>query len=198
MHRALPRLAAAAVAAALLLGQPAGAGAAGPGLGPIDLGGVVPPPNGAAELCQSLPWACTAGAESAPVADLRRLAEKVNRRINRKPTISDRRLHGREEHWAPLTARGGDCEDFALTKMRDLIAAGVPGRQLRIATVLDRQRQPHAVLVLSHGGDDLVLDNLTNRVLSWADTGYIFLRMQDPDDKRLWRMVRGAGSLASL
>ena len=82
--------------------------------------------------------------------------------------------------------------------MRALLAAGVAARDLRIATVLDADRQPHAVLIVSVEHEDLVLDNLTDRILPWNATGYVFLRMQDREDGRLWRMVRGAHSLASL
>lgn len=170
-------------------------------IGPMELGRIVPPPSGAGVLCRDLPWACavTPDATRLAAADVLRLAEDVNRAINRRyAAVSDRRLFGREDHWAELGPRGGDCEDFALTKMRDLLAAGVASRDLRVATVLDTDRQPHAVLVVTVGQDELVLDNLTDRILPWNATGYVFLRMQDRDDGRLWRMVRGAHSLASL
>ena len=189
-----------AAAVALCL-APAAQGADRARLGPMEIGRVVPPPSGASALCSDLPWACTVAPASARLAgaDILRLAEQVNGAVNRRyAAISDRRRFGREDHWAELGPRGGDCEDFALTKMRHLLAAGIASRDLRVATVLDTNRQPHAVLVVTVGGDELVLDNLTDRILPWDATGYVFLRMQDREDGRLWRMVRGAHSLASL
>lgn len=169
------------------------------GTGSIEVGRIVPAPNGAATVCSDLPWACGAVPGRLGAAEVLRAAEAVNRAVNRRhAAISDRRRFGREDHWAELGPRGGDCEDFALTKMRELLRAGVGSRDLRVATVLDRDRQPHAVLVVTVGGAELVLDNLTDRILPWDATGYVFLRMQDRDDGRLWRMVRGAHSLASL
>lgn len=195
----LRRLCAAAAVALCLAPGAQGADRARTGM--MELGRVVPPPSGAGALCRDLPWACagTRAATSPAAADLLRLAEAINRATNRRyPTISDRRRFGREDHWAVLGPRGGDCEDFALTKMRALLAAGVAARDLRIATVLDADRQPHAVLIVSVEDEDLVLDNLTDRILPWNATGYVFLRMQDREDGRLWRIVRGAHSLASL
>lgn len=190
--------AAAALAVAVCL-APAARASGGFGTGPLELGRVVPAPAGAGSLCADLPWACARVAARIAGSDVLAAVETVNRAVNRRhPAISDRRRFGREDHWAELGPRGGDCEDFALTKMRELLRAGVASRDLRVATVLDHDRQPHAVLVVTAGGTDLVLDNLTDRILPWDATGYVFLRMQDRDDRRLWRIVRGAQSLASL
>jgi predicted transglutaminase-like cysteine proteinase len=114
----------------------------------------------------------------------------VNRQVR---PITDRRQYRRDEHWALPTSRGGDCEDFALLKKRELIALGVPADKLLIATVLDRKRQPHAVLVLSTLQGDYVLDNLTSRIKPWGQTGYSFLRMQDPRAPERWVAVLAGG-----
>lgn len=190
-----------AATAVMLCLAPGAQGADRARIGPMELGRVVPPPSGAGALCRELPWACDGTQATAPpaAAEVLRLAEGINRAINRRyAAMSDRRRFGREDHWAVLGPRGGDCEDFALSKMQALLAAGVAPRDLRVATVLDADRQPHAVLVVSVDDEDLVLDNLTDQILPWNATGYVFLRMQDRDDGRLWRIVRGAHSLASL
>ena len=50
--------------------------------------------------------------------------------------MDDQRHYGRAEYWNIPTDGYGDCEDYALTKRRDLIAAGFPAQALRIAVVL--------------------------------------------------------------
>ena len=77
-------------------------------------------------------------------------------------------------------------KDFALLKKRELIRAGIDPSKLLIATVLDRKRNAHAVLVYRSSQGDLVLDNLTNRIKPWSVTRYLFLRMQDPRQPRNW------------
>ncbi|WP_347310164.1 transglutaminase-like cysteine peptidase [Defluviimonas sp. SAOS-178_SWC] len=155
-------------------------------------------PNGVGDLCRRYDWACANPAGSRIAAgNVLALAKAVNAAVNAKVReVSDRRQYGREDVWALPTARGGDCEDFALAKKKQLIEAGVPPTSLLIATVLDRRRNPHAVLVLRTATGDYVLDNLTNRILPWQETGYSFLRMQNPKAPRLWDAILAGGIFA--
>ena len=157
-------------------------------------------PAGFAGVCDRYAWACATGGIDRVAADrISGIATSINLRVNRTyREISDARQYKRREFWALPTALGGDCEDFALMKKRELIRAGVAPDRLRIATVLDRQRNPHAVLVVRTEAGDLVLDNLTNRVLTWDDTGYTFLRIQDPQSRGGWSMVMAGGLFAEL
>lgn len=155
-------------------------------------------PAGAAGLCGRYPWACqTTQAATVRVSDNQlSYAVQLNRQINRSVTsISDQAQYGVLEHWALPTARGGDCEDFALLKKKRLIEAGLNPQMLLISTVLDLQRNAHAVLVLRTARGDFVLDNLRDEVLHWRQTGYTFLRMQDPADPRRWTAVIDGGIL---
>ncbi|WP_375689622.1 transglutaminase-like cysteine peptidase [Pseudooceanicola sp. LIPI14-2-Ac024] len=148
-------------------------------------------PQGARNLCSTIIWACSvsAGTPSIAQADISRI-HTLNRTVNRKVrSVSDASQFRVEEEWSLPTARGGDCEDFALLKKRELIRLGYPAQNLLIATVLDHRRRGHAVLVVRTEVGDMVLDNLTNRIKSWSDTGYIFLRMQDPRMPSKWVMV---------
>ncbi|MEL6518132.1 MAG: transglutaminase-like cysteine peptidase [Pseudomonadota bacterium] len=152
-------------------------------------------PIGFDGVCERYAWACENGTASVKsTADLMKLANRVNRSVNRQfDEIADETQYNRPEYWALPTAVGGDCEDFALLKRQELMALGVPGERLMIATVLDRQRQAHAVLVLRTNAGDMVLDNLTNRIVHWSATGYTFLRMQDPDAPSRWNAVFAGG-----
>ena len=158
--------------------------------------GAASAPPGASVICHAYDWACATGALGAAGADVLQIAVKVNSAANAaiRP-ISDQRQFSVAERWSLPTARGGDCEDYALFKKQQLVAAGVAPNRLLVAVVLDRKRQPHAVLVLRSDMGDFVLDNLTTRVLPWQKTGYAFLRMQDPRDPSRWvTVLEQAGS----
>ena len=74
-----------------------------------------------------------------------------------------------------------------------LIEAGLDPQSLLISTVLDRNRNAHAVLVMRTVQGDYILDNLRDEVKHWRQTGYTFLRMQDPADPRKWTAVIDGG-----
>lgn len=157
----------------------------------------VPPPPGAQSLCAMYDWACAKSNRMLLIGeDTMKTVRAINSRANRSiRPISDIAQYRIAERWALPTNRGGDCEDYALYKKRELIRAGIPAEQLLIAAVLDRKRQSHAVLVLRTGTQDLVLDNLTSRIVPWQKTGYTFLRLQDPRQPTRWVSVMAGGML---
>lgn len=152
-------------------------------------------PAGATDLCTTYQWACARADVAVQIsAEQLAFADALNRRINREVrSISDQTQYRRPEHWALPTKRGGDCEDFALIKKKKLIQAGVNPQHLLVATVLDRNRNPHAVLVIRTPQGDYVLDNLHDRILQWQSTGYTFLRMQNPANPVEWTAVLAGG-----
>ena len=152
-------------------------------------------PPGAAALCDTYAWACMRSGKQMLIGeDTLSVVRAINSRANRSiRPVTDVQQYRVAERWSLPTARGGDCEDYALYKKQALIKAGIPAEQLLIATVLDRKRQSHAVLVLRTGAQDLVLDNMTNRILSWEKTGYTFLRLQDPRQPARWVSVLAGG-----
>lgn len=159
-------------------------------------GAVQAPPKGAADLCVAYAWACKIDGKVSPVSAKSQMSivTMINREINATvPEISDLAQYGELERWALPTARGGDCEDIAMRKKHDLIEAGIAPQSLMLSTVLDRDLNAHAVLVFRGESGDLVLDNLTDRILPWAETGYSFLRMQDPASPDRWRAVLSGG-----
>lgn len=166
-----------------------------PGTMQIPIRNVVVAPPGASSICKSYDWACArTGQQRLLGEESMKLLRRVNAEANRSiRPVTDLKQYRLEERWALPTARGGDCEDYALYKKRELVRAGVPPEQLLIAAVLDRKRQFHAVLVVRTGGEDLVLDNLTNRIVPWHKTGYTFLRLQDPRMPSRWVSVYAGG-----
>lgn len=113
--------------------------------------------------------------------------QEINLVVNRaiKP-MDDQRHYGRAEYWTIPTDGFGDCEDYALTKRRDLIAAGFPAQALRMAVVLTGQGERHAVLTVVTDRGDFVLDNLTNTIRGWNDTDYQWIERQDPNKAWGW------------
>lgn len=154
-------------------------------------------PAGFHGICERYTWACAVRSSAErriADSDLRALADRVNRSVNRQVAeVSDQKQYRRSEVWALPTRRGGDCEDFALLKKRELIRHGVSPDRLLIATALTETREPHAVLILRTGQGDLVLDNRTDRMKPWRQTGYSFLRMQDPQAPERWQMIMAGG-----
>jgi predicted transglutaminase-like cysteine proteinase len=121
---------------------------------------------------------CLAGTEcqspaAADIADhLRELvalrsldqAEAVQRLVNARPYVEDRRQFGVGDLWqTPLDfwANGGDCEDYAIAKYLALRVLGFSDAQLRL-TILTRRsdHEVHAVLLVAVGADWYAADNL--------------------------------------
>jgi predicted transglutaminase-like cysteine proteinase len=166
-----------------------------PDAGLIPIRAAAGAPSGAAHLCTTYDWACARTGQRMLIGqNALEVISAINLRANRSiRSISDMQQYRVAERWALPTARGGDCEDYAIYKKAALIKAGFPPDQLLIATVLDRKRQSHAVLVVRTGTQDLILDNLTNRIVTWDKTGYTFLRLQDPQQPSRWVSVMAGG-----
>ncbi|MBS3651849.1 transglutaminase-like cysteine peptidase [Pseudaminobacter sp. 19-2017] len=117
---------------------------------------------------------------------LAKLTVSVNKAIQSKTDLA---VYGKEEFWTyPVDA--GDCEDYALAKRRVLLGAGIPASNL-LLTVLRRQTgEGHAVLTVRTDVGDVILDNLTDAVLNWDETGYIYLKRQAIDHTGRWVSIR--------
>ncbi|MDG2535996.1 transglutaminase-like cysteine peptidase [Sphingomonas sp. HITSZ_GF] len=89
--------------------------------------------------------------------------EAVHARVNRLPYVSDLANWGMADRWetpAEMFARGGDCEDYALTKYFALRDLGLSEGAMRVAIVWDNvDQEQHAVLFVEVDGQSWVLDN---------------------------------------
>ncbi len=150
------------------------------------------PPIGALNICQTYSWACSGRntGKSVELAELDRMNRWINDQIHQ---VDDHVQYGTPEKWTLPSKRGGDCEDIALLKKYELIRKGVAPNRLLIATALDRKLRPHAVLIVRLAHGDFVLDSAHSRILPWKETGYTFLRMQDPQNPRTWQAVLRGG-----
>lgn len=146
-------------------------------------------PAGAANLCAEYPWACDAAGSTSALqgAALFKLARSVNRDVNHRiKERGDRAQYGVAEKWT-LPVNAGDCEDFALLKMRLLIDKGVSPRDLRLAQVMKRNVPSHVVLLLRTGpSEEYVLDSLSSKVTRRSASNYVFLKQQNRADPAQW------------
>ena len=100
--------------------------------------------------------------------------------------MSDFDNYGKDEFWAYPDDGFGDCEDYVLEKRRRLIDSGVRVSTLLITVVRKSDGEGHAVLTMRTDKGDFVLDNLSDRVLLWTETGYRYLKRQATDNTGHW------------
>jgi len=98
------------------------------------------------------------------------MANQVNTKMNKVRYISDSQNWGKSDYWeTPIEflKRGGDCEDYAITKYVALRTLGVPEDRLRVAIVQDTYKNiPHAVLVVYTESGAYILDNQNPSLVS--------------------------------
>lgn len=116
----------------------------------------------------------------------------VNLSVNNavKP-MNDSEIYGKTEVWAYPVDGVGDCEDYVLEKQRELANLGVSMSNLLITVVRKPDGEGHAVLTLRTDAGDFVLDNLSDDVRGWKETGYRYLKRQSSSDTGRWVSVRG-------
>ena len=115
--------------------------------------------------------------------------EAVNREMNGHRYIVDEQNWGRTDYWASpgqFTRRDGDCEDFAIAKFLALRALGFANEDLRIVILQDLNlRLAHAVLVVYHQEEYLVLDNQIRTVVP-ADVVRHYRPIYSINETRWW------------
>ncbi len=115
--------------------------------------------------------------DARPLSHARKLFE-VNRYFNRWPYKFDQEIYGRSEFWASpieFMRRSGDCEDFAIAKYFALRQLGIRNDRMRIVIIWDDIRGlGHAVLAVYEKNDILILDSLSDVILShWKYKHYV-------------------------
>ena len=94
----------------------------------------------------------------------------VNDFFNRWPYKQDQELYGVSEYWATpkeFMTRSGDCEDYSIAKYFALRQLGFTKDEMRVVILMDEIRGiGHAVLAIYVEHDILILDSLSNLILS--------------------------------
>lgn len=140
------------------------------------------PPLAYQLFCLQNPSECKAGGSGEIAADSALMSKltRVNVAVNTSMTPRND-PHG--DVWT-VGASVGDCEDYALNKRHALVKLGVPASALRMAVVLTPSGDGHAVLIVHTVRGDYVLDNLTNAIRPFEQTGLHMVSMAgaNPDD----------------
>jgi predicted transglutaminase-like cysteine proteinase len=115
--------------------------------------------------------------------DLQRINLWVNTHV--KP-MTDMDHWGVVERWNYPDDGYGDCEDYALQKRKMLMQAGWPREALLMTVVRDQHGDGHAILTVKTDKGEFILDNQTDDILLWSDTGYRFVKRQSQSDPNVW------------
>lgn len=92
----------------------------------------------------------------------------------------------------------GDCEDYALTKRKHLLALGWSSKALRIAVARTPSGEGHAVLIARTSEGDLVLDSRTSRIKDWRSTDLSWVMFQSEHGSQQWvRLNTGRPTLTA-
>jgi len=169
---------------------------------PMLTGGLTSQPIGHYEFCRANPVECNIRLrDSGPErmsGSLWKQMVAVNVGVNAaiKP-VNDIDLFGKDEVWAyPVGA--GDCEDYVLEKRRDLMNQGLSLSNLLITVVRKPDGEGHAVLTVRTDKGDFVLDNLTDAIRQWHETGYRYLKRQASNHTGRWVTIRDSQPAAPL
>ena len=152
----------------------------------LSSGTEAPPLPAWVSFCERKPAECAVQADEpdlvALTAETAKLLARVNRSVNHSlAPITDPEHWGVADDWDLPRDGKGDCEDYQLLKRQMLVAAGLPRRALRMTVVLDAVRAGHAVLTVRTDQGDFILDNLTDDVLVWSDTHYVFVKRESTE-----------------
>lgn len=158
-------------------------------------GGVTSQPIGHYDFCKTNRAECAIRpADQAPVrmtgalwAQLARVNAAVNAAVQ---PMNDIDIYGKDEVWTYPAQGVGDCEDYVLEKRRRLHRLGVSLSNLLITVVRKPDGEGHAVLTVRTSNGDFILDNLTDKVRPWDETGYRFLKRQATDHTGRWVSIR--------
>ncbi|RWK01997.1 transglutaminase-like cysteine peptidase [Mesorhizobium sp.] len=163
--------------------------------GAMTTGGLTSQPIGHYDFCRAHPSECNIRPDNLAPAKMtdglwRRLTS-VTARINAavKP-ISDLDNYGKDEVWTYPDNGYGDCEDYVLEKRRQLYRMGMSLADLLITVVRKPDGEGHSVLTVRTDKGDYVLDNLTDKVKAWDETGYRFFKRQAIENTGRWVSIR--------
>ena len=164
----------------------------------IENSGIARPVLGWTKFCERHPDECRIDLAEPAVVTMTpviwRTITLVNRRVNgRIKPMTDKEHWGTVDSWDFPDDGYGDCEDYQLLKRRTLVEQGLPRRAMRMTVVIDEQGEGHAVLMVRTDRGDFILDNKTNTVLPWAQTGYVFVKREGQNDAT-WASLGGLGS----
>jgi len=105
------------------------------------------------------------------IKDQREQINFLNKAINDSaPYTDDMVAFNKRDHWATpkeLLEKGGDCEDYAISKFLILQQIGFKGKDLRVVIVRDKKKRLlHAICTVPIEDDIFVMDNTFDEPVS--------------------------------
>ena len=164
----------------------------------IEKSGAAKPVAAWSDFCRRYPDECAVDpSEPAKVEvtqETWRTIMSINRRVNARIKPQTDKAHwGVVDRWDLAEDGQGDCEDYQLLKRKLLAERGLPRRAMRMTVVIDELNEGHAVLMIRTDRGDYILDNKTNAVLPWEQTGYVFVK-REGQDNMAWVSLGGVAS----
>jgi predicted transglutaminase-like cysteine proteinase len=149
------------------------------------------PPSGWLQFCDTYAGICDTkplapvevALDHSALATLTRIDLWVNHNI--KPE-TDMQHYGMIQWWRYPDDGAGACHSYALLKRRLLIQAGWPRQSLLMTIVHESDNEGHAVLTVVTDHGDYILDNLTDKILPWSKTPYLYYMRQSQTDPNAW------------
>lgn len=162
-------------------------------------GNSAPPPSGWLQFCLTYRGICKTSTLPAREVLLDERAWRVLKRVNdwvnqNVAPMTDMAHYGMIQWWRYPDDGAGACHSYALLKQRLLEQAGWPRQALLMTVVRDRDGEGHAVLTVKTNKGDFILDNLTDRIRLWSETGYQYIERQSQYDPNQWVWAVGPGS----
>ncbi len=155
----------------------------------IATGDAVIPPAGFIGFCIKHSDECLVSAANPAVVELtaerRAELDRVQADVNWQVKPREQPTHA----WEYAKDGYGDCNTFALTKRRALIALGWPEEALLLAAAYDELGEGHLVLVARTSEGDMVLDNRLKPVVAWGTLPYRWVSMQSQKSPARWVKV---------
>lgn len=153
-------------------------------------GDVTSQPIGHYDFCTDHPDECSIRSrDNGPehmTGALWRMTVSLNAAVNATiQPMNDVDLYGIDEVWT-YPRGAGDCEDYVLEKRRALHENGVALSNLLITVARKPDGEGHAVLTMRTDKGDFILDNLTDSVRQWNQTGYRYLKRQATTHTGQW------------
>jgi predicted transglutaminase-like cysteine proteinase len=161
-------------------------------------------PYGWMDFCSRQPQECdqpVLPARNIPLTEKTwKLLQKINSEVNASiEPISNLEHWGTiADHWDYPVDGKGDCKIYALEKRRQLIERGVPRQALLMTIVKDHHNLGHTILTVRTDKGDFIMDNLTDDILSWDETGYHFLKRQSQEDPNVWLAIVSPSSARKI
>ena len=148
------------------------------------------PPAGHVYYCARDPMACARHGRGAVILTQSSWKQLVTINGNVNHSIKPK-ADGRIDEWSVYVS-AGDCEDYALTKQRELLSHGWPSDALLVTTAYLPDGTYHAVLVVRTDRGEFVLDNLNPLILPWQKVKYRWNKRQAVGNPHIWQTIAGA------